>query len=173
MLNTSAPGGSVWDSTRLREISTNASDTDDLPPFAALTTDEERERKAERATPGTYNVIVSPESFQHLPAYSNDPSSIPLRRVSLVTSTESSHRQNFYPDAHGLDDPDVIILSRFEDFPRKKSRSPTSPQRSPSEVDVPDLYLVAMEDTADVMLWKTVMPWNAWTLEDTVMPWNT
>lgn len=155
MLNTSAPEGSVWDNTRPRETSTAAPGMDDLPPFVALTTDKEREKKAKYASPGTYNVVVDPKSFQHLPAYSNDPSSISLHRTLSVTSTESSHGQEFCI-AHGLDDPNVIILSRFEDFSLEKSRSLTSSQPSPSEVDVPDSNLMTtMEDIADVILWNT------------------
>jgi hypothetical protein len=42
---------------------------DSLPPFSILTTDEERERKAEVSSPGTYHVVVNPNSFSGLPEY--------------------------------------------------------------------------------------------------------
>lgn len=48
------------------------STADNLGPFATLTSDEERELKAEHASPGTYNVVVNPDSFQHLPEYNDD-----------------------------------------------------------------------------------------------------
>jgi hypothetical protein len=131
---------------------------DDLPPFATLTTDEERERKAETTSPGTYNVVVNPESFQHLPEYTDDPDvkSVrlsPLRRGSLAASMASSQgreplvdsAQQFDGVPYHSDDPDVVILRRFEDATRratlqlKDSRSPTSPQipTTVSEVSAP------------------------------------
>jgi hypothetical protein len=42
---------------------------DSLPPFSALTTDEEREMKAEFRTPGIYFVVANPRSFECLPEY--------------------------------------------------------------------------------------------------------
>lgn len=119
---------------------------DDLPPFATLTTDEERERKAETTSPGTYNVVVNPESFQHLPEYTDDLDVktlhlSPLRRGSLAASMASSQgKESMVDGAQQVDgisnrseDPDVVILRRFEDatrravLQRKDSRSPTSP----------------------------------------------
>jgi hypothetical protein len=130
---------------------------DDLPPFATLTTDEERERKAECTSPGTYNVVVNPESFQHLPEY-NDDSDVkslrlsPLRRASLAASMTSSHGRDGVDGVHqvdgvhhGSEDPNVVILGRFEDATRratlqwKDSRSPSSPRATTtsSEVSAP------------------------------------
>jgi hypothetical protein len=43
----------------MTDVSTDSTDADDLPLFASLTTDEEREKKAERYSPGTYNVVVN------------------------------------------------------------------------------------------------------------------
>lgn len=40
-----------------------------LPAFATLTNDEDRERKAESTLPGTYSVVVTPKSFADLPEY--------------------------------------------------------------------------------------------------------
>ena len=128
---------------------------DDLPPFATLTTDEERERKAVTTNPGTYNVVVNPESFQHLPEYSDDSDTkslrtSPLRRGSLAASMASSQGRETLVDGaqevegmpHHSEDPNVVILHRFEDATRKatfqwkESRSSISPQISTSVAEV-------------------------------------
>ena len=112
-----------------------------------MRTDEEREKKAERTSPGTYNVVVNPESFQHLPEYGDDADVKglglpPLRRGSLTASLASSQGRDSGSDGvhqadgahHASEDPNVIILPRFEDGSRratlqwKDSRSPSSPQ---------------------------------------------
>src|ERR1700754_2724477 len=82
-------------SPALTETSPTSVPLDDLPPFATLTTDEDREKKAERSSPGTYNVVVNQDSFQHLPEYTDDPEVkrellSPMRRGSLATSLGSS-----------------------------------------------------------------------------------
>ena len=58
---------------------------DELPPFAQLATDEDREKKAVRSTPGTYHVVVNPDSFQHLPEYSDDPE---IKKEKFSPSTQ-------------------------------------------------------------------------------------
>ncbi len=140
---------------------TSAPRNDDLPPFATLTTDEERERKAECSSPGTYNVVVNPESFQHLPEYSEDLDVkslrlLPLRRGSLAASMASSQGRDCAADGvhhvdgvrqvdgvhHSDQDANVVILRRFEDATRratsqwKDSRSPSSPQVTTSSSEV-------------------------------------
>jgi len=55
--------------TSERDRSLDRSVEDSLPPFAALTTDEEREKKAELRNPGTYHVVVNPRSFVSLSEY--------------------------------------------------------------------------------------------------------
>lgn len=125
------------------ETAISVSGADDLPPFASLTSDEERERKAESTSPGTYNVVVNPESFHHLPEYSDD-SDVksarlsPLRRGSFAASMASSQGRDTGIDSvhqfdsmhHGDEDPNIVILRRFEDASRratlqwKDSRSP-------------------------------------------------
>jgi hypothetical protein len=146
------------------ETPASSSGADDLPPFATLTTDEERERKAERTSPGTYNVVVNPESFQHLPEYGDD-SDVksfrlsPLRRGSLAASMASSQGREPLVDGthqidggnHGSDDPNVVILKRFEDATRratlqwKDSRSPSSPRPT----NEPDVAMVDVHGTVD------------------------
>lgn len=128
---------------------------DDLPAFATLTTDEERERKAEATSPGTYNVVVNPESFQHLPEYSDDLDAKslradPRRRASLPTSLASSQGREMSVDGapelddvpHHSEDPNVVILDRFQDGTRratlawKESRSPIGAQVSMSGLEI-------------------------------------
>jgi hypothetical protein len=102
-------------------------------------TDEARERKAERMTPGTYNVVVNPDSFQHMPEYSDDPDVkslrfSPLRRASLATSLASSLGKESSLGAGSLSgDPNIVVLPRFEDTARRATaqwrdtKPPTSP----------------------------------------------
>jgi hypothetical protein len=89
---------------------------DDLPPFAQLLTDDERERKAELSSPGTYQVVVNPESFAHLPEYSDDSDRqklSPMRRPSIATSLASSLGRDEPVD------PNTVVLPRFEDVARR------------------------------------------------------
>lgn len=131
-----------------------------MPPFATLKTDEEREKKAEGTSPGTYNVIVNPESFQHLPEYGDDAEMkilrlSPLRRGSLAVSMASSQgREPGVDGSHQVDgvhqdsvDPNVVILPRFEDATRRATlqwkdlHSPTPPRltTNSSEASIPIL----------------------------------
>lgn len=85
---------------------------DALPTFKELITDEDREIKAERSPPGTYNVIVNPTSFRSLPEYA----SIECPRRGSVNETmisQISQSQSLSP----LEDygPNVVVLPRFED----------------------------------------------------------
>jgi hypothetical protein len=96
---------------------------DDLPLFAELTNDEDREKKAEGQVPGTFNVVVNPESFAGLPEYGPLPGPRP-RKSSLQTrrnswnsqaSTEVSRtRLNVNP---AIGDPNIVVLAKFEDAP--------------------------------------------------------
>ena len=107
-----------------------------------MTTDEDRERKAENAGPGTYNVVVNPDSFQHLPEYSDDadksdrPS---LRRGSLAVSLASSIGRE--PPLVTPGDPNIIVLRQFEDISRrvgKDARTETSPTMSKIKLEDSD-----------------------------------
>ncbi|KAJ9604972.1 hypothetical protein H2200_010361 [Cladophialophora chaetospira] len=123
----------------MTETSVGSAPLDDLPPFASLTTDEDREKKAERSSPGTYNVVVNQDSFQHLPEYNDDPEIkreflSPLRRGSVATSLGSSlSREAAAEGASASGDPNIIVLPRFEDVTRRgtfssnQARSPISP----------------------------------------------
>lgn len=89
---------------------------DSLPPFALLTSDEERESRAESCTPGTYHVVMVPDSFSSLPEYSTEAIEDP--EASALGRPKS---ENVDPD-----DPNVVILKTFEDI----SRRPTSTGRT-------------------------------------------
>ncbi|THC95938.1 hypothetical protein EYZ11_004580 [Aspergillus tanneri] len=112
-----------------------------LPSFVMLTSDEDREKKAEASIPGTYHVIVIPESFAHLPEYTEctpekdgrDLVASPL----LITSGGDQDRDGLLED-----DPNVVILKGFGDSRRysinRKSTGPSlkADLQSPS-IDVP------------------------------------
>lgn len=94
-----------------------------MPPFFTLTSDEEREKKAENNHPGTYHVIATPDSFVGLPEYSDDLSidsskSLESRRGSTTSSLLSRESSN------ETTDPNVVILDRFEE----SSQRYTTPQ---------------------------------------------
>lgn len=134
----------------MTENSAGSAPVDDLPPFAALTTDEDREKKAERSNPGTYNVVVNQDSFQHLPEYTDDPDVkreilSPLRRGSLAASLSSSvGRESAVEGVAVPGDPNIVVLPRFEDasrrgtFSSKEQRSPISPITKQSIIKAED-----------------------------------
>ncbi|RMZ81948.1 hypothetical protein DV737_g2240, partial [Chaetothyriales sp. CBS 132003] len=128
------------------ETSSESAHVDDLPPFAQLLTDEDRERKAERSSPGTYHVVVNPDSFLHLPEYNGENDAkrqSPLRRGSVATSQTSS--QSAMDAILGTSDPNTVVLSRFEDVPRRGAgRDPKSPLSSQSRIKT--------EETEDVLM---------------------
>lgn len=111
-----------------------------------MLTDEDREKKAEASIPGTFNVIVNPESFQHLPEYSADDAELTrggissLRRGSIAASLTSSIGRDSMIEAIPIpDDPNTVILPRFEDLSRRPTRelkSPTSPIASTRTVAI-------------------------------------
>ncbi|KAK5076266.1 hypothetical protein LTS08_006894 [Lithohypha guttulata] len=102
---------------------------DDLAPFATLLTDEDRERKAEASPPGTFNVIVNPDSFNHLAEYIADGAeskrseAMEPRRASIATSLASSLGRDSVMEGIALaGDPNIVILPRFEDSGRRSMR---------------------------------------------------
>ncbi|KIW42503.1 uncharacterized protein PV06_06048 [Exophiala oligosperma] len=129
----------IWDSNSPARTDTSAGSVqiDDLPPFATLTTDEDREKKAERSSPGTYNVVVNQDSFQHLPEYSDEPSIkresvVPLRRASIAaTHVNNSGRDVVVEGIPLAGDPNIVVLPRFEDMARRNTFSSSKDLRSP------------------------------------------
>ena len=129
---------------QLRAAQAILASDDSLPPFATLTSDEDREKKAESRTPGTFHVVVNPESFSHLPEYSEDTiieANFPAfsrRRASLALSLASSkdieRALDRSPSIAGSDDPNVVILSRFEDNKQRPNPHPKAPQPESSPV---------------------------------------
>lgn len=104
---------------------------DSLPPFSALTNDEEREAKARSRDPGTYLVVANPGSFASLPEYAESSPSSSFQSTGPFPGHEnniesmSSHTDN-------QEDPNVIILRTFEDPSRRPSIATISSSKSPS-----------------------------------------
>lgn len=156
---------SVWDpnSPALTENSTSSAPLDDLPPFATLTTDEDREKKAERSSPGTYNVVVNQDSFQHLPEYSDDPEIkrellSPMRRGSQATSLGSSlSREAAVEGVPVPGDPNIVVLPKFEDITRRgtfstnQARSPISPTVKQTIIKIEDLEEAVILEEPEVL----------------------
>jgi hypothetical protein len=142
-----------------------------------LLTDEDRERKAEASLPGTFHVIVNPESFQHLAEYSPDDSDsrrngmVPLRRPSIAASLASSFGRDSMIEAIPVPgDPNIVILPRFEDLSRRSTRelkSPTSPtvttrpqikrEESDSTFTIRGPEITTLRRFRDVV-WKQIVP---------------
>ncbi len=141
----------------MTETSAGSGTVDDLPPFAALMTDEEREKKAELSSPGTYNVVVNQDSFQHLPEYTDDPEIkrerlSPLRRGSIAASLASSTGRDIPVEGLPLPgDPNIVLLPRFEDVARRATFSSVKDPRSPIFSTSRD-GIIKSEDTDEVFL---------------------
>jgi hypothetical protein len=107
-----------------------------LPPFAQLSNEDEREKKALTQSPGTYNVILTPYSFRSLPEYGGL-----IRRYRRASGAFNCFSQN-----DSSEDPNLIFLSEFEDTPyfmalpdRKSSINTLGSQSScPSSPTLPD-----------------------------------
>ena len=95
-----------------------------LLPFALLTNDEDRERKAEYRAPGTYNVIATLESFANLKEYRGDSSMVVKNRIATVDEIQvDQQRANSLGSRKSSTDvstdPDILILDEFEDNTRR------------------------------------------------------
>ncbi|KAF2156969.1 hypothetical protein K461DRAFT_263929 [Myriangium duriaei CBS 260.36] len=114
--NVNTIGNAVWDPLASRTTHSYGFKTprhDSLPSFADLTTDEDRERKAEANAPGTYNVIVNPESFSRMPEYARSDES---RRPSVQSTHGPLGSQELETGRLFVSgDPNTIVLTRFED----------------------------------------------------------
>lgn len=97
-----------------------------------LTSDEDREKKAQSTAPGTYHVVANPDSFANLPDYADDTSSVDLNIQSLKIGRSSATSPMLTPKDEprsSIDenpDPNIVILETFED---SKNRSPVSNSR--------------------------------------------
>ena len=117
----------------------NQQQDDPLPPFSALTNDEDREKKAEFRKPGSYHLVVNPSSFAEFDEYKdngldrNSPKSATPKGSGNEYSSHFSNDQTQYDELHGDDfielqtsgDPDIVILKVFEDESHRLG-SPTS-----------------------------------------------
>ena len=134
-----------------REASRTRAGLDVLPPFSELTTDEDRERKAEVHEPGTFHVVVNPDSFTTLPEYRDAAALAPGSGTSPVGpgpgdvsagSSAPSTRRGFDrsredslgSSREGSEDPHVVILRHFEEPTRRGSHAPSKPSPSPTSV---------------------------------------
>ncbi|PTU19230.1 hypothetical protein P175DRAFT_0461771 [Aspergillus ochraceoroseus IBT 24754] len=150
-------GNAVWDPNQpIRNRHHSNSDSipsDLLPAFAKLTSDEDREKKAQGSIPGTYHVIVIPESFSHLPEYTEDVlEAVPSNQLSSPVSDYSAHDPT--DDVSPSEDPNVVILHRFRDsrkqaYPirRTATHSPDSDLGS-STLSAVSMY-AALQDIAE------------------------
>ena len=110
-----------------------------LPPFSTLTNDDDREKKAEFRTPGSYLLVVNPSSFAEFDEYKdnqhnrNSPKSKASKRRGSEYGDRLSNNQTQYDESGGdhfndtpiSKDPDIVILKIFEDDTHKLG-SPTS-----------------------------------------------
>ena len=117
----------------------NQQQDDLLPPFSALTNDEDREKKAEFRKPGSYHLVVNPSSFAELDEYKdngldqNSPKSATPKESGNEYGSHFSNKPSQCDELHGDDfvdpqtshDPDIVILKVFEDESHKLG-SPTS-----------------------------------------------
>lgn len=116
-----------------REKSQDRAVEDLLPPFSVLTTDEERERKAELQNPGTYHVVANLDSFVALPEYREENASISgsgemgsFKSPSRVVDEDEVSGSLSVDPVGGTDDPNVVILRVFEEPTRKGSLQPSN-----------------------------------------------
>ncbi|KAH7378960.1 fungal-specific transcription factor domain-containing protein [Cadophora sp. MPI-SDFR-AT-0126] len=113
----STTGSHVWDLNAQDQEPKARVSEDTLPPFSTLTTDDERERKAESQDPGTFVVVANLTSFADLPEY-RDESMESIRRGSGYSERDGDNdEQNSLSGSlvEEADDPNVVILKTFED----------------------------------------------------------
>ncbi|KAJ5083818.1 transcriptional regulator family: Fungal Specific TF [Penicillium angulare] len=144
MADVKTEGNHIWDLSSPTPSEDNRSDyfspRDALPPFALLTSDEERERKAEASSPGTYHVVVIPDSFSTLPEYADDGEKafVTSTEVSLSATSSPISGQHSVYNPSSNPDPNVVILKTFEDSTRRSPSAGRISRISPtSEISDP------------------------------------
>lgn len=110
---------------------------DSLPPFSYLTTDEDREKKAEAREPGSFFVLTNPSSFASLPEYRDE--SLTAHEPFLAGLDDQ--QSVFCDQIEETDDADIVFLRNFEDPVRRGSvqistRSAFYPQSPESYAEV-------------------------------------
>ncbi|KAF7597422.1 hypothetical protein BBP40_003669 [Aspergillus hancockii] len=98
-------------------FSTDLGAPDLLPSFAALTSDDEREKKAQSSIPGTYTVIVIPETFSQASKQVDEIYEEPCR-VSTSSSLLNSGQSSQMDTISDVNNPNVVILKTFPDSRR-------------------------------------------------------
>lgn len=136
----SLPPNSASARSRSRESSQTRSTRDALPPFATLTNDDDREKKAESQDPGTFNVIVNPDSFLGLPEYSDpgSPASLDISTSKFEPGRRSS-QTTLEARPYGGDqtgDPNIVVLRKFEESGRRLPSLPSQPQPKSSQSSI-------------------------------------
>ncbi|KAL4808562.1 hypothetical protein BDV18DRAFT_135309 [Aspergillus unguis] len=127
-------GNSVWDPTKLstrreRLATPDSMPFDLLPDFSMLTSDEDREKKAQGSVPGTYHVVVVPESFTRLPEYTED--ALEHIPTNPYLSPLSEYSTDPMDEIIISDDPNVVILNQFRDTRKQVYASRRSHAQSP------------------------------------------
>jgi len=115
-------GSHVWDPKAQDQKPKVQVLKDMLPPFSTLTTDDEREEKAQSRDPGTFVVVANLTSFADLPEYQGE---------ILHQGTTNSEYEGVNIDPTSLvggiidevNDPNVVVLKTFED-PFQKAPAP-------------------------------------------------
>lgn len=117
-------GNVVWDPKAAQERNRSPFPlSDHLPDFSVLTSDEDRERKAVVHKPGTFGVVVTPDSFRDLPEYATGgrSSSLRSRRGGSGRPGSATGRSVALPI-----DTNTVILDKFEDVSPVKVASTSS-----------------------------------------------
>ncbi|KAG4410714.1 hypothetical protein IFR04_016148, partial [Cadophora malorum] len=130
-------GSHVWD-TKVQDQKPKVQVLKDMAPFSTLTTDDEREEKAQSRNPGTFVVVANLTSFADLPEYQGE------FLGNLHHGTTNSEYEGVNIDPTPLDggmtdevnDPNVVILKTFED---PFMRAPATLHDRPRPATVPSL----------------------------------
>ncbi|KAJ5894395.1 hypothetical protein N7495_006086 [Penicillium taxi] len=143
MADVKTEGNFIWDlssptpPTSGEERSEYFSLGDSLPAFSLLTSDEDREKKAEGSTPGTYHVVMVPDSFASLPEYSEENPQFKIEPAESNSSVASSPISASIPLTNSGADPNTVILKTFEDVTRRCSSNSRSRVSPTSEISDP------------------------------------
>ncbi|RDW57422.1 uncharacterized protein DSM5745_11506 [Aspergillus mulundensis] len=165
MADVKTKGNVVWDpaktSHRREHIAASESFPYDLlPDFSRLKSDEDREKKAQGSAPGTYHVVVVPESFARLPEYSEDTlETVPSNPYSSPLSEYSSYDP--MDDVTTSEDPNVVFLNQFRDSRKQAYHSRRSYTQSP-ESDLPSvpntMMYTPLQDISEDQVSESVDP---------------
>ncbi|GAB7357702.1 hypothetical protein MBLNU459_g0369t1 [Dothideomycetes sp. NU459] len=128
--NVKVEGSPAWDekAQRPRQMRKSSPNERNLALFAELLHDGEREEMAISKPAGTFNVILTQDSFHRLPQYGKI-----VKKQRRVKSKTSSPTNDGSPASSSDEDPDVVFLSDFEETPFVPAL-PSSTMISPGRV---------------------------------------